>query len=135
MLYSRRLNWQLHFGEPPKWSRDVRFILLDIDPTQRDAGRAEMMLMGDVAAVCGQVSKFLSPPRRQGCQAPQHGWHHQTHDGHSISTPATVLHGCADVATLHNLHALWHNAEHAARCGSEACGWLHAGAVQVLFGA
>ena len=30
------LNWQLHFAEPPKWSADTKFILLDSSISSRD---------------------------------------------------------------------------------------------------
>lgn len=39
-----RLNWQLHFGEAPKWAQGVKFILVDIDPSPRDAGLAAVTL-------------------------------------------------------------------------------------------
>lgn len=32
-----RLNWQLHFGEPPKWAPDVKFILVDTAASDRDS--------------------------------------------------------------------------------------------------
>ncbi len=41
-----RLNWQLHFGEPPKWAHGVRFILVDPEPSERDAGVAAQTLRG-----------------------------------------------------------------------------------------
>ncbi|KAM0068101.1 hypothetical protein Hdeb2414_s0002g00069311 [Helianthus debilis subsp. tardiflorus] len=31
IVVGARLNWLLHFGEPPKWSKDVKFILIDVD--------------------------------------------------------------------------------------------------------
>ncbi len=46
-----RLNWQLHFGEPPKWAHGVRFILVDPEPSERDAGIAAQTLRG---ATCPQ---------------------------------------------------------------------------------
>ncbi len=39
-----RLNWQLHFGDPPKWAAGVKFILIDVDPTTRDMSRAHVVL-------------------------------------------------------------------------------------------
>ncbi|KAK9912484.1 hypothetical protein M0R45_036346 [Rubus argutus] len=30
LVVGARLNWLLHFGEPPKWSKDVKFILVDV---------------------------------------------------------------------------------------------------------
>lgn len=54
-----RLNWQLHFGEPPKWSACVKFILVDVEPSQRDADKAALVLRGDAAAVAEQLCGAL----------------------------------------------------------------------------
>ena len=54
-----RLNWQLHFGEPPKWSKGVKFILVDVEPSQVDAAKAALVLRGDAAAVAEQLSSTL----------------------------------------------------------------------------
>ena len=43
----RRLNWQLHFGEPPKWAAGVRFVLVDPEPSERDVGIAAVSLRGE----------------------------------------------------------------------------------------
>ena len=55
-----RLNWQLHFGEPPKWSKGVKFILVDVEPSQVDAAKAALVLRGDAAAVAEQLSSTLA---------------------------------------------------------------------------
>ena len=54
-----RLNWQLHFGETPKWSSNVKFILVDVEPSQRDADKAALVLRGDAAAIAQQLSSAL----------------------------------------------------------------------------
>lgn len=54
-----RLNWQLHFGETPKWSSGVKFVLVDVEPSQRDADKAALVLKGDAAAVAQQLSSAL----------------------------------------------------------------------------
>lgn len=41
VLFGARLNWQLHFGEAPKWARRVRFVLVDPEPERGDASRVE----------------------------------------------------------------------------------------------
>ena len=51
-----RLNWQLHFGETPKWSSGVKFLLADISPVARDGARSEVVLTGDAAAVAQQLT-------------------------------------------------------------------------------
>lgn len=40
-VFGARLNWQLHFGEAPKWGNSPRFVLVDPEPTARDVGVAE----------------------------------------------------------------------------------------------
>lgn len=55
-----RLNWQLHFGETPKWSEGVKFILVDVEPTQRDAGKAALVLQGDAGQIAEQLQEKLS---------------------------------------------------------------------------
>ncbi|CAK9140014.1 unnamed protein product [Ilex paraguariensis] len=32
LVVGARLNWLLHFGEPPKWAKDVNFVLIDNHP-------------------------------------------------------------------------------------------------------
>ena len=54
-----RLNWQLHFGDPPKWSSNVKFILMDVEPSQRDADKAALVVRGDAAAIAQQLSSGL----------------------------------------------------------------------------
>ncbi len=54
-----RLNWQLHFGDPPKWSKDVKFVLVDVEPSKRDADKAALVLKGDAAAIAQQLSSAL----------------------------------------------------------------------------
>lgn len=58
-----RLNWQLHFGEHPRWSRDVKFILVDPQPSERDAQKAQIVLRGDAAAVAQQLQPRLGSLR------------------------------------------------------------------------
>lgn len=53
------MNWQLHFGEPPKWSSDVKFILVDVEPSKGDSEKAALVLKGDAAAVAQQLSGAL----------------------------------------------------------------------------
>ena len=55
-----RLNWQLHFGEAPKWSEGVKFILVDVEPSPRDAQKAALVLQGDAGVVARQLQDGLS---------------------------------------------------------------------------
>lgn len=48
LVVGSQLNWQLHFGEPPKWSAGVKFILVDASISERDASLAEIVLEGNI---------------------------------------------------------------------------------------
>eukprot|EP00877_Chromochloris_zofingiensis_P007714 jgi/Chrzof1/3196/Cz12g15140.t1 len=62
LVVGARLNWQLHFGEPPKWSPGVKFIMTDVELGARDAGKAQVTLVGDVQEVLQQLLTQLSQP-------------------------------------------------------------------------
>lgn len=53
------LNWQLHFGEPPKWSKDAKFILVDSYITPRDKRVAHISIEGPIEAT---VQRLLTTP-------------------------------------------------------------------------
>lgn len=65
-----RLNWQLHFGEAPKWAAGVKFVLVDPEPSARDAGIAAAVLRGDAAAAAEQLRLALGSEGREDIQ----GW-------------------------------------------------------------
>ncbi|KAK2758704.1 hypothetical protein FQN54_003394 [Arachnomyces sp. PD_36] len=62
LLLGARLNWILHFGERPKWSGKVKFIQVDIAAEEigRNAGNAELGIVGDINLVVGQLLSTLS---------------------------------------------------------------------------
>lgn len=74
-----RLNWQLHFGEPPKWAAGVKFILVDIAPQERDCGLAAVVLQGDAAAVTSQLQHALGR-QRLDLRSSVREWKQQLHD-------------------------------------------------------
>ena len=55
IIFGARLNWQLHFGESPKWAQDVKFILVDVEPSPRDEKLAAVVLQGDASTVAEQL--------------------------------------------------------------------------------
>ncbi|KAK9807300.1 hypothetical protein WJX73_009699 [Symbiochloris irregularis] len=59
VIVGARLNWQLHFGESPKWANGIKFILVDVEPDERDSKLAAVVLRGDAAAVTGQLHGAL----------------------------------------------------------------------------
>lgn len=62
LLLGARLNWILHFGEPPKWSPKAKIIQVDIcaEEIGRNAGNAELGIIGDVKLVVEQLLNSLS---------------------------------------------------------------------------
>src|SRR4030095_16315714 len=59
-LMGARLNWIMHFGLPPRFSKDVRIIQLDISPEAMSQNvPAEVALLGDGKAIVGQLNKAL----------------------------------------------------------------------------
>ncbi|PYM11936.1 MAG: oxalyl-CoA decarboxylase, partial [Candidatus Rokuibacteriota bacterium] len=60
LLMGARLNWIMHFGLPPRYSKDVRFIQLDISPeTIGQNAPTEVALVGDGKAIVAQLNQSL----------------------------------------------------------------------------
>lgn len=61
LVLGARLNWILHFGEPPKWSPRAKIIQVDVcaEEIGRNAGNAELGILGDVDQVVGQLLSTL----------------------------------------------------------------------------
>lgn len=49
LVLGAALNWQLHFGEPPKWSEKAKFILVDSLISNRDKGIAHISIEAPIA--------------------------------------------------------------------------------------
>ncbi|KAE8351412.1 hypothetical protein BDV28DRAFT_158779 [Aspergillus coremiiformis] len=62
LVLGARLNWILHFGEPPKWSPTAKIIQVDIcaEEIGRNAGTAELGILGDINLVVDQLLSSLS---------------------------------------------------------------------------
>jgi 2-hydroxyacyl-CoA lyase 1 len=59
-LMGARFNWIMHFGLPPRYSKDVRVIQLDIEPEAMHQNKpAEVALCGDGKAIVGQLNQAL----------------------------------------------------------------------------
>ena len=50
------LSWQLHFGEPPKWSPDARFLLIDNCVSNRDKDIAKRFLEVSIGAAAAELA-------------------------------------------------------------------------------
>src|SRR2546425_1263804 len=60
-LMGARFNWILHFGQPPRYAKDVKVIQLDIAPEEIGHNKAtEVALVGDGKAIVGQLSQALA---------------------------------------------------------------------------
>ena len=60
IIIGARLNWILHYGQTPKWSKDVKLIRLDINPESiNDNNAAEVALVGDASAIVRQICDYL----------------------------------------------------------------------------
>jgi 2-hydroxyacyl-CoA lyase 1 len=62
LVLGARLNWILHFGEPPKWAPGAKIIQVDLcaEEIGRNAGAAELGIIGDIDLVVGQLLASLS---------------------------------------------------------------------------
>ena len=59
-LMGARFNWIFHFGQPPRYAKDVRVIQLDIAPEEIGHNKAtEVALVGDGKAIVAQLNKAL----------------------------------------------------------------------------
>src|SRR5246127_410227 len=60
-LMGARFNWIMHFGLPPRYSKDVRVIQLDISREAMHQNKpAEVALVGDGKAIVGQLNQALA---------------------------------------------------------------------------
>ncbi|GJP53498.1 hypothetical protein CLOM_g12661 [Closterium sp. NIES-68] len=56
LVVGARLNWILHFGQPPKWAAGVKFVLVDVDESEVVLRRPVVGLVGDARAVVGRLA-------------------------------------------------------------------------------
>ncbi len=73
-LMGARLNWIMHFGQPPRFNKNVRIVQLDISPEAISQNvPAEVALVGDGKAIVGQLNKTLES--RQWFYPKDTPWH------------------------------------------------------------
>ncbi|KAL8211116.1 hypothetical protein R6Q57_005553 [Mikania cordata] len=72
IVVGARLNWLLHFGEPPKWSKDVKFILIDIDEEEIKLRKPELGLIGDAKKILKMLNKEIKDD--PFCLGRSHPW-------------------------------------------------------------
>jgi 2-hydroxyacyl-CoA lyase 1 len=72
-LMGARLNWIFHFGQPPRYAKDVKVVQLDIAPEEIGHNKAtEVALVGDGKAIVSQLNKALD--KRQWFHAKDSPW-------------------------------------------------------------
>jgi 2-hydroxyacyl-CoA lyase 1 len=72
LVVGARLNWLLHFGEPPKWNKDVKFILIDISEEEIKLRNPEVGLVGDAVKVLETLNKEIKDD--PFCLGKTHPW-------------------------------------------------------------
>ncbi|XP_057482300.1 2-hydroxyacyl-CoA lyase [Actinidia eriantha] len=72
LVVGARLNWLLHFGDPPKWSKDVNFILVDICEEEIELRKPCLGLVGDAKEVVEMINKEIKED--PFCLGKSHPW-------------------------------------------------------------
>uniref|UniRef100_A0A6N2LEE2 2-hydroxyacyl-CoA lyase n=1 Tax=Salix viminalis TaxID=40686 RepID=A0A6N2LEE2_SALVM len=72
LVVGARLNWLLHFGEQPKWSKDVKFILVDVSEEEIELRKPHLGLAGDAKKVLELVNKEIK--ESPFCLGKNHPW-------------------------------------------------------------
>ncbi|GMH19017.1 hypothetical protein Nepgr_020858 [Nepenthes gracilis] len=72
LVVGARLNWLLHFGEPPKWSKDVKFILIDVSMEEIELRKPYLALIGDAKMVLSIINKEIKDD--PFCLGKSHPW-------------------------------------------------------------
>jgi 2-hydroxyacyl-CoA lyase 1 len=73
-LMGARLNWIMHFGLPPRYNKNVRFIQLDIAAESIGQNApAEVALVGDGKAIVAQINEALG--KREWVFPKESAWH------------------------------------------------------------
>ena len=61
LLLGARLNWMLHFGQPPRWSRKVAVIQVDLSAEElHNSVPSALGLQGDIAATVREMTAQLA---------------------------------------------------------------------------
>ncbi|RZR77751.1 hypothetical protein BHM03_00002923 [Ensete ventricosum] len=72
LIVGARLNWLLHFGQPPRWSKDVKFILVDISTEEIELRKPHLGLVGDAKRVVELINKEIKD--QPFCLGRSHPW-------------------------------------------------------------
>ncbi|PNX93948.1 2-hydroxyacyl-CoA lyase [Trifolium pratense] len=72
IVIGARLNWLLHFGEPPKWSKDVKFILVDVSSEEIELRKPFLGIVGDAKQVLEILNREIKDD--PFCLGSTHPW-------------------------------------------------------------
>ncbi|KAJ3685206.1 hypothetical protein LUZ61_014370 [Rhynchospora tenuis] len=72
LVVGARLNWLLHFGEPPRWSNDVKFILVDVSKEEIELRKPHVGLVGDAKRVLDLINREIKDD--PFCLGKTHPW-------------------------------------------------------------
>lgn len=72
LVVGARLNWLLHFGEPPKWSKDVKFILVEVCKEEIELRKPSLGIVGDAKDVVEKLHKEIKDD--PFCLGKTHPW-------------------------------------------------------------
>ncbi|CAL4952504.1 unnamed protein product [Urochloa decumbens] len=72
LVVGARLNWLLHFGEPPKWSKDVKFILVDVCEEEIELRKPHVGIVGDAKRVIELINREIKDD--PFCLGRSHPW-------------------------------------------------------------
>ncbi|XP_068637990.1 2-hydroxyacyl-CoA lyase [Aristolochia californica] len=72
LIVGARLNWLLHFGEPPKWSEGVKFIIVDVSKKEIELRKHCVGLVGDAKQILNLINKEIKDD--PFCLAKSHPW-------------------------------------------------------------
>lgn len=72
IVIGARLNWLLHFGEEPKWSKDVKFVLVDVSKEEIELRKPFLGLVGDGKEVLEVLNKEIKDD--PFCLGSTHPW-------------------------------------------------------------
>ncbi|CAO2175174.1 unnamed protein product [Urochloa humidicola] len=72
LVVGARLNWLLHFGEPPKWSKDVKFILVDVSEEEIELRKPHVGIVGDAKKVIELINREIKDD--PFCLGKSHPW-------------------------------------------------------------
>ena len=96
VVVGARLNWLFSFGEPPKWSPAVKFVLVDVDREEVEGRGPAVGLVGDAREVLQELSGAWRE-KGGGRLGEDHAWVKALKVCHfrGVKSPVSLFHGQA----------------------------------------